>query len=105
MAQRTPVQTHKTPKLQGEDSYVKMSLVKVGEVRALRKREATEEDFNSFEEGLKLLAAHIVEWNWVDDAGEPLPSPLNNDAVLDLLTEEEATYLVEVLMGDKEAKN
>jgi len=105
MARRNPVKQHETPDLQGEGSYVKMTLVKVGEVRKLRSREKTEEDFNSFEEGLELLSAHIVEWNWVDDEGEPLPSPLNNSEVLDMLTDEEATHLVQLLMGEEAAKN
>ena len=102
MPKRKSVKRHDTVEVQGEGSYVVTSGVKVREIRRIREL-AEDEDFNEFEGGIALLSRHIVEWNWVDDDGQPLPLPKDSPNVIDELTEEEAELLVGLLIGT--AKN
>jgi hypothetical protein len=100
MPKRRSVVTHKSDEVQGEGSFVVTTAVKVKEIREIRKH-AADPDFDDFEGGIGLLAAHIVKWNWVDDEGKPLPSPNEDPKVIDELTNEESEYLVGLLMGEK----
>ena len=43
----------------------------------------------------EMLAACVVEWNWVDDAGVPLPLP--RDGGLEQLTGDEVMFLLQQL--------
>jgi len=105
MPKRQSVKRHDTTEVQGEDSYAILSSVKVKEIKAIRLKSEADPEFDAFQSGLDILADHILGWNWVDDAGDPLPSPKGNPEVLDELCQEEATYLVSLLMGDEESKN
>lgn len=98
MSKRRSVQKHPCDKVQGEGSYVILSAVKVREIRILRKM-GDDPDFDEFEGGIKLLARHIVDWNWVDDEGKPLPKPKEDAEVIDELTNEESEFLVGLLIG------
>jgi len=120
---RQAVKTHETDEVQGEDSFVVLTGVKVREIREIRKlaqedekvqkrneahREAgepEEEVLDQFEGGLSLLAGHIIKWNWVDDDDQPLVVPAEDPSVIDELTNEEVEYLTELLMGKEAAKN
>ena len=42
---------------------------------------------------LERFKAHIIEWNWVDEAGEPLPQVKDDPAVLDTLLDNEVKAL------------
>lgn len=42
---------------------------------------------------LDLFRDHIVEWNWVNDDGEPLPQPKDDPAVFDRLLDNEVAEL------------
>ena len=102
MPKRQSVKTHKSDEVQGVGSFVVTTEVKVKEIRVLRKR-AADPDLDAFEEGIKLLAKHVVKWNWVDDEGKPLPSPKDNLEVMDDLTDGESQYLTNLLIGEKGA--
>lgn len=104
MPKRQTVVKHKSDEIQGDGSYVVLSAIKVREIREIRRKEK-EESADTFEEGMKILKNHIVGWNWVDDEGEPLPLPKEDSEVIDELTEDEATFLVNLLMGSEEEKN
>jgi hypothetical protein len=105
MPKRQSVKTYKSDIVQGEGSFVKTTAVKVKEIRQIRKH-AKDEDFDDFEGGIKLLADHIIKWNWVDDEGQPLPCPKDDPEVINELTNEESEYLVGLLMGERgESKN
>jgi len=43
------------------------------------------------------FAGYIVDWNWIDDEGNPLPKPSDNWKVMEQLTNEEFTYIVELI--------
>ena len=98
MPKRKSVKKHDTSEVQGEDSYVLLSGVKVREIRKVRKLAKTE-DFDEFEGGISLLAGHIVGWNWVDDEGKLLPVPKDHPEVVDELTNEESVFLTNLMLG------
>lgn len=101
MPKRKSVKKHKSDEVQGEGSYVITSGVKVKEIRKIRKLSAEDESFDEFEGGITLLGKHILAWNWVDDDGNPLPVPKDSPEtdVIGELTEEEAEWLVGLLIG------
>lgn len=112
MARRTSVRRYDTEEVQGEGSFVVLSSMKVKEVRALRlaskqAKAAGEDDGDAaFEGGLKILADHIVDWDWVDDGDKPLPLPKDDPNVVDELTNDEADFLSDLLTdGGQETKN
>jgi len=127
MAKRRSITKHDSSEVQGEGSFVVLSGVKVKEMREARKQsrrariararrdaelennplaEVPEDDEDlEFEGGIQMLTAHIVDWNWVDDDGNPLPLPKERPNVVDELTNEESEFLVEILTGSEEAKN
>jgi len=103
MAKRTSLKKRDTSEVQGEGSYVVLSSLTVKEVRKARKV-GRDPECDAFEEGIKLLARHIVAWDWVDDEGKPLPLPKDSPGVMDELTNEESELLANLLIGD-DAKN
>jgi hypothetical protein len=104
MPQRKSVRTVDASEVQGEGAYVKVSAVKVKEIKELRAAR-TKDSLDSFQGGLDLVSAHVLEWNFVDDEGEPLPQPAEKPEVVDELTEEEATFIVLALTNSEEQKN
>ncbi len=125
MAKRVSTNKVPTVELQGEDSYVIVSAVKTKEIKETRRlslraekaqkevekrRKAGEEvedlePFDGFAAGLEMIQRHLLEWNWVDDDGVPLPQPKGNPEVLDELTVKEVTFLANLLTGEEESKN
>lgn len=87
-----------TPEVQGPDSYIVL--------RTLRRGDATLEDLlegaggsaslsDSMSFNDKVVTACLVEWNWVDDDGEPLPLPSDDPEVLNRLYAPEYQLLVQ----------
>jgi hypothetical protein len=55
---------------------------------------------------LRMFESHIVDWNWSDEDGEPLPPPADEPEVLETLTKEEYQFLTGVFQGtETELKN
>ena len=74
--------------VQGEDSWVELSYMAWGEVQA-----AMSGDLKSD----AILEAHVKEWNWVDEDGEPL------EFLVHVLFEPERRFLLDRLFDpDKE---
>lgn len=110
MPKRKTVRRIDASEVQGEGAYVVVSGVKVREIRKIRQDVASgkgsEEALDEFDLGLDLVRSHVLEWNFVDDLGKPLPSPKEDPSVMEELTEEEATFLTNMLIGgDEEVKN
>lgn len=87
---------------QGEDAKVVIKMPTIGEMRHQQK------DMSKFEDGSdeseasarSYFSEHVVEWNWVDGDGQPLPSPrMNPDAFTELLADE-LSYLGKCLSGE-----
>lgn len=85
--------------VQGEDSYVVLRRITLGEAKKFRTLDGTP-DFDR----MSFLAPHILDWNWVDDDGEPLPLPSTDSTVLDVLTDAEVAFLVNALRGPQEGE-
>jgi len=62
---------------------------------------------DTVDELIGVLQARIVEWNWTDDLGKPLPQPLNNPDAFKPLRLVELMYLALVVRGEspEEQKN
>lgn len=102
---RTAIREIKTTTLQGAGSFVKLRSLTVGEIKKVRETREEIDDGEKFEVGLDMIIEHLLGWNWVDDDGNPLPLPSEDPAVIDLLTDEECTFLAEKLIGKADSKN
>lgn len=88
-----------TDDVQGEGSYVVLRKPTWRDMRlALGAFQAAGGDANEEYAGLMmvdaLLPGMIVEWNWTDEAGQPLPLPSTDRAALDDLEPVEGLLLV-----------
>lgn len=102
-----------TPELQGEGSFVVFRKLSHGAVKEVRRfmvigdvkerKDLTVEQIDEMiakEEilTLELVSNGIAEWNWQDDAGNPLPIPKTTED-LDKMTDEEVQYIVMGCIG------
>ena len=89
----------KSTEVQGEGSFVEFRRMTWGEQKAiLRKFSALDGTGHSDEqiaETEKMIVTHFVAWNWVDDRGAPMPSPV--EAGLDALRDDEIVFLVDAI--------
>ena len=89
-----------TTAVQGEGSYVILRRLTVGEIKTLRR----DKDTDKFDLTEEMVRAHIVEWNWCDEGGNPLPQPGEHPEVFDQVTDEELAFLAEQVSGNAEAR-
>ena len=98
MPQRLNQATHKSDEVQGEGSFVVLRRQTLGEetkhVALVRQGEVREAARSA-------ILACVLDWNWVDDEGRPLPLP-SKGLDLDLLTDDEVGFLVTKITGKKE---
>ncbi len=105
MPQRKSVRRYESPDVQGDDSWIEISRLTVGEARVINEHR-DKDDLDAFEAVLPIYQKHIVGWNWVDDDGEPLPLPKDDPDVVDQLTDLEFEFVANCLSGDRdEQKN
>lgn len=106
MPKRKSTRKVKSTEIQGPDSWVVINEVKYGYVMDLRKK--IEDPEISAEESEKLnaelLATTVNSWNWVDDDDKPLPTPSENDEVINDLTAAEMAFLQRAISGNEERK-
>lgn len=97
----------KTDEIQGEGSWVIVRRLSIKETRAFRdKMSEAGDEYNAFEAGVAVMKQNVVEWNWVDDDGNPLPNPKDDPEVIELLTDDEVAVLGKAIRGDEdELKN
>ena len=131
MPKRQNIQRVATPTVQGDDSYVVVRKLTVGEARevlrdrqrrnkaAMQRMAEAGSDRDMVQElidgetadenmawAIDRFKDHIREWNWVDDDGNPFPQIKDDPSVIDLLSIEEMKVLSEALGADgEEAKN
>lgn len=83
-----------TEAVQGEGSYLVMRRPTYGEQKGWAKLDFASEDSDvRFKASDTIMAALVMEWNWVDDADKPLPLPSVDQSVLDRLTDAEFAVL------------
>ena len=102
MPQRQNVRTVDCSDVQGEGAYAKVKSLKWGQIRALA--QVTKDGVADIDKVTPLLVDSVVEWNWVDDGGQPLPLPKDDASVVDDLTDEEITKLLTGMKGRSEAE-
>lgn len=87
--------------VQGEGSFVVVKAINYGAARKAREESGGDTDDSSRERiGAKMISDNVVEWNWVDDNGEPLPQLNGSLETLDLLTANEVEFLTKAITGD-----
>lgn len=124
MPQRITNRKIDTPELQGEGSFIVIKSLPYGVTRQLNRistlmqdtenmeKETPERRLQIVEDGVaftdKIVIDSLVEWNWVDDLGNPMSLPSKPED-LDTLTFEEIQFIIECVKGVKvnkdEAKN
>ena len=102
MPQRRRLVKVETPELQGDDSWVMIRKVSGHDgikLMQLRQRITGADPSDDsvviemVQETCNVMLEHLVDWNWVDDDGNPLPKPIEIDDLMDLLTYEEIAGL------------
>ncbi len=89
-----------TDSVQGPDSYAVIRPPKWGLLRKAQKQaKASDQADAGIAFAEELLVKSVVDWNWTDDEGEPLPLPKDDPAVLDDLDADEVAFLVEKITG------
>lgn len=83
--------------VQGDGTWVDIKAMTWGEVKAIRAEAKDADDEARIGMSDDRLRAQILDWNWVDFDGEPLPTPLEDPSVIDALTDEEVGWLLGVL--------
>lgn len=92
---------------QGEDAFVKIRLWTLDETTTYNRMGEVIKDAEKINIAAKQkLAETVLEWNWVDNDGTPLPQPHNNPEVFGALLAMEIRWLVTALQGNsKEQMN
>lgn len=98
--------------VQGADSWIVVRRPLVEEVEANQKRlderENAKEGRKSnvsgeYDETCVNALQYVKKWNWVNDAGDPLPPP-DTKGVHKLLTDREIEFILKALFGDRERR-
>lgn len=104
MPQRKTTKRVDASEVQGEGAYVEVAPLKNGEVtEAQRVGGATYEEQNAYSS--ELIQKHVKGWNWVDEAGNPLPLPSEDETVIADLTVEETVFLSKAIGGDPNGRS
>lgn len=94
MAERQSVVRTKSFSVQGAGSWVKLRKLSLGQVSEFQAMAEQNLDIDEeTTELIKLVEAQVVDWNWVDDEGDPLPLPSKMDDI-NVLTAEEFNFLL-----------
>lgn len=84
--------------VQGEGSYVVVKSPGFSDMQDLGDMAGVAEDQGAAVRALgPMLARLVIDWNWVDDDGNPLDKPEGELAVIDNLTFQEQLFLVNAL--------
>lgn len=98
MPERQSGQRIATP-IQGDDAWVRIKRIQVGQWLQLQEDGGSRSLAEATRRGLEILRDHVLEWNWVDDDGNPLPQPKDDPDVINRLTDEEALALINIIQG------
>jgi hypothetical protein len=103
---RQNIKTIETDEVMGAGSWIKVRSLTVGENNQFVRAFQSAQSVYAIEPFDMVALAALLEWNWVDSEGEYLPSPHNNPALMDQLTQEEMSFLMEcVRNGPPEKKS
>jgi len=48
-----------------------------------------------------ILKGNVIDWNWTDDDGNPLPNPRENPEIIETLVGEETNFLSALIRGSE----
>lgn len=82
--------------VQGDESFVELRTVRYGEFRLAQKGELKDDE---------VLQKHVLEWNFVDDEGVPMPQVRDEPEIVFALTMPEKNFLIDALLNGPDAKN
>lgn len=87
--------------VQGPESFVLVKSPSWGLLRKAQRLSADGADAATLgvEFAEEMVRESIIDWNWTDDNDEPLPSPAKDKSVVEKLTAEEVSFLVEKITG------
>jgi hypothetical protein len=100
--------------VQGEGSYVVFASPTFEDISAFSEliysRDGAANDSEAVKLVTPMLKRFVTGWDWVDDEGKALPSPQEEPEVIDRLTMEEQSFLLNSLtaalnLGGEKAKN
>lgn len=100
MPKRQYIRTVETPELQGEDSWIKIRDLNYGYVKQLQKEMAGMKPEEQVKKNDELIRKVVVDWNWVDDDDQPLPTPKDDETVVDRLTANEVLFISRQVQGN-----
>lgn len=103
MPERQRVRKLPSPAVQGADSWVQIKAITVGEAKRLQRLSGADES-EVDAASRKLMSEYVLDWNWVDDVGNPLPKPHENPDVFDFLTPAEVQFIANALGGGGDDK-
>lgn len=92
-----------TVDVQGDDSYIVVTLPTTQELKAIIRLEDGD-NVQAFDSGADLITRHVKEWNWVDDDEKPLPLPKDDPDVIGQLTAQEFRTVLDVMTGSIDGK-
>lgn len=99
MAKRQNVMRLDSAHVQGEDSWVEVRRPTVGErLESLSKEQGLDGRF-LFDSNSQEVCTFVIAWNWVDDEGQPLPTPKDQPDIYKALTTDEISFLLEAVWG------
>lgn len=109
MPARQNVKTIPTPAVQGDDSWIKIKAMTVEQFNRnqaiLRQAQQPDADAEALDSlATELFAEVVLDWNWVDEEGKPLPKPNGNPEVFGTLTMMELLTIGEALRPAKDEK-
>lgn len=87
--------------VQGEGSFVMVKSPSWGLLRKAQKMTASGADAATvgIEFAEEMVRETVMAWNWTDDADLPLPTPVEDKTVVERLTAEEVSFLIEKVTG------
>lgn len=97
---RICILTITSPDIQGDGSWIKIRPLTHAQARELENLKfAYAKDPVGFDlsavrqQGDDLLVDHLVEWNWTDEDGAPLPLPKDDPTVIERMLERELDFI------------
>lgn len=87
--------------VQGEGSWFEYKPLTIG----YRREMAAGPGLTQLEYNAKIVTDHVLDWNWSDEDGKPLPKPSTEDFV-NSLNDDELLFIVAQIIGSEgELKN
>jgi hypothetical protein len=123
MPERKGLRTFETSDVQGEDSWIKLRSMTLGELMDLQREAEDRRGFwyrlgrffgrrfrkppspvETARRNMAQIIGYVRAWNWVNDQGQLLPLPANDPSVLDQLTMDEMQVITDCVNGARESE-